>query len=607
MKKTNKSPSCCNTRRNRRVKPSANWLTISRFVLAGLTFVAGLLPALPASAQNTITAYQLRTEVPSGFTGTVCLATNALRIPTNGASVFDSTGTNWVIPDVYVSITGAPAFVTATPVDASSNLVYDIPVVLNTNSAAKNTNLMVLLNFTSPAVSGTYTMSFNAMGGITNNFLLLTLEVGKIWNGMNNAALNGAGNWSDGTQWLGGVPGPSDNVIFTDVGTQTNNLYITATSTNLLTNSIIDTNLTIASLRFAQTNGVASTSVTLTSTNWHNLFINDGKTLALKGNDGFSMLRDITFQGTRMTVTIAGTNGTLIQTNENSNFAMLVDGQAVSILDMSGLGNLYLDVKRIAIGDIEAYPNYTNLFPNRYSQNGTTMGTALPARVLPNWNMALTNYVRGVYVDPYNYTNAFSRSYAMEIGRNNYGGGSSAADHVVNMGLTNAFYLDGICVAGYASLGGVLQFQNTNSYAIFRNTNGGRMSIFATADAAGTNYGTSLTGDNTKCASPGVDFSKGYVDILVDRLYLSMDRGNVTSAGKGTSQTAFVVASGIIDANTAIFGYQSQGNQTNQAYCYATVTVSNTAVLKVNGTLSLGYTTATAGDTSGGGDWPQRR
>src|SRR5208337_1902372 len=173
---------------------------------------------------------------------------------------------------------------------------------------------------------------------------------------------------------------------------------------------------------------------------------------------------------------------------------------AVSILDMSALGNLYLDVNRVVVGDIEAYPNYTNLFANGYNQNSATVGAAMPMRCLPNWNMALTNFVRAVYVDPYNYNNAASRSYAMEIGRNNYGGGSSAADHVVNLGRTNAFYLDSICVAGYASLGGVLQFQTTNSYALFRNTNGGRMSVFATADAAGTTYPPAVTGDNTKCA-----------------------------------------------------------------------------------------------------------
>lgn len=560
---------------------SSLWRKLSRCLLASTLLAVGCLSPT-AQAQTTIKPYQIRAEVPTGFSGTVILSNNVMRVATNGASVLDGTGTNWVIPDVNVSITGAPPGVTATPVDSSENPVTTVPIHMNINNASQSTNLWVKLDFDGTQASSTYTLSFNATGGLTNTSVFLTLEVGKIWNGSGNALADGPGNWSSSSSWLGGSsPGENDNVVFTDVGTQTNSV----TAGNLLTNSVVDINTTIASLRFAQTNS---------ATNYHNLYINPGVTLAIKGAGGFSMLRDITYVATKMNVTIAGTNGTLVQTNENSNFSMLVDGQQASVLDMSGLGNLYLDVNRLSIGDIEAYPNYMNLLTNGYSQNSTTIGAAMPMRVLPTWRMAMTNYVRAVYVDPYNYTNVFSRSYALEIGRNNYGGGSSAADHVLNMGLTNVFYMDGICVAGYASLGGVLQFQNSGSYALFRNTNGGRMSIFAAADAAGTTYGIT-TGDNTKCASPGVDFSKGTVDMLVDRFYLSLDRGNVASSGKGVSQTAFVVSSGIIDANTAILGYQSAGDQTNQSYCYATMTVSNTAVLKVNDTLALGYATATRG------------
>ena len=118
-----------------------------------------------------------------------------------------------------------------------------------------------------------------------------------------------------------------------------------------------------------------------------------------------------------MNVTIWGTNVTFIVTNENANFSMLVDGQVASVLDMTELGNLKLDVNRVVIGDILAYPNYMNLLTNGYTQNNTTPGSAMPMRVLPTWKMALTNYVRAVYVDPNNYTNAFSRNYALEIGR----------------------------------------------------------------------------------------------------------------------------------------------------------------------------------------------
>jgi len=607
MNKPNLIPNCLNWF-TPGVKPSI-WQTKFTPVLALLAFVAGLLLALPASAQTTIRPYNVRFEVQPGYIGTIYLTNNAMRIYTNGATSYTlkPDGTNyWDITPVNVSISGAPAGCTASLVDLGLvNPIGAIPVNgLNiTNSTLSNTNLIVKLVFDGSQVCGVSTLAISTTGGNTNGYFPLMLEVAKIWNGATNAALNGVGLWSDSAQWLGGGIVANDNVVFTDLGTQTNSIFNGTTSTNQLTNSIIDGDYTIASLRFSQTNG--SAGATLVNSIWHNLYINPGRTLAIKGNAGFSMLRDITYQATKMTVTIFGTNGTLIQTNENSNFSMLVDGQAADVLDMSGLGNLYLNVNRVVLGDCEAYPNYLNLFTNGFAPNNTTMGGALPMRMLPVWNMALTNFVRAVYADPYNYNNAFSRSYAVEIGRNNYGGGSSAATHVLNLGTTNAFYVDSVCVAGYASLGGAMQFQRTNSYAVFRNTNGGRMSIFATADAAGTTIPQSistaapvLTTDNTKCASPGVDFSRGTVDMLVDRLYLSMDRGNVTSSGKGDSQTAFVLSKGIIDANTAIFGYQSQGNQTNASYCLAEVTVSNTAVLKVNGTLSLGFTTASAGDVS---------
>jgi hypothetical protein len=163
------------------------------------------------------------------------------------------------------------------------------------------------------------------------------------------------------------------------------------------------------------------------------------------------------------------------------------------------------------------------------------------------------------------------------------------------------FNLDSICVADSFCLGADFQLVNANSYAKFRNADGvSRMSVFSTADAGGPTQAAGV-GDNTKCGGggPGVDFTKGTVDMLVDRLYLSLDRTNVTVSGKGVSQTSgFEFAGGVIDANTAIFGYQSQGTQTNQSYCYATMVVSNTALFRVNGTLTLGYSTCAPGSAN---------
>jgi hypothetical protein len=587
------------------------WRKLPGLMMAGAVLLAmGLLaPLAQAQTNATITTYQIHFEVPEGYVGTnfynysvAGVGTNftTLRISTNGLAL-DVNGSNWDVGPLTVGISGAPAGVGAYLADQSSNIISGPMAVnggttmnLTTNNASTSTNMFLELTFDGTEAAGSSTLSLNVSGtGVPNLALLLPLDIGKIWNGSTNAAVDGAGNWSDPSQWLNtGAPGPNDDVVFTGLGLQTNSLVSTATSTNYLANSVIDAPTTISSLRFSQTNG---------ANNYYNLYINDGQSLAIKGNNGFSMLRDITYYSpSKMFVTLWGTNGTFIVTNENANFSMLIDGGIASTLDMSGLGNVHLDVNRLAIGDTLAYPNYTNLLANSYKQNGTTIGASMPMRILPTWKMAMTNYVRAVYVDPYNYTNAFSRSYAMEIGRNNYGGGSSGSDHVLDMGSTNYFYMDSICVAGYASLGGVMQFLNNNSYALFRNTNGGRMSIFATADAAETpayNIPNGiLTGDNTK-AGP-VDFTKGYVDMLVDRFYLSRDGGNVAYAGKGDSQTAFAMAQGIIDANTAILGFQNEGNQTNTSYCYATMVVSNTAVFKVNDTLALGYTTCTADNNS---------
>jgi len=562
--------------------------------MASLTcLLAGLLqPAAQAQTNMTIKPFQIRFEVPVGIATNLYLSNCNLRIPTNGASGLDGTGTNWIIPDVNATISGAPAGCTASLLNSDlATPVGPIPVNLNTGNTASNTNLVVNLNFDGSQKSGTSTIAIMASGaGLPDDNVLLTVEVAKIWNGSADVAANGPGSWSDSSQWLSaGSPQPGDNVVFTDVGTQTSGTVTTSTSTNILTNSVVDATTVISSLRFSQTNG---------STNYHNLFINPGVTLALKGNDGFKMLRDYTYDNQKMFVTISGENGSFVQTNENSDFSILIDGAsgsaAYGTLDMSQLGNLYLDVNQVQIGDAFAYPNYWNLNTNGYT-SGSKLGSSLPNKMNDTWLMAQTNFVKATYVDPDNYTNASDRNYSVMLGRNNISGGSSGKDAVISLGASNVFYIDSMCVAGYACLGGVVSFQNPNSYALFRNTDGhSRMTTFTTADAASTTYG-STSGAATK-AGP-IDFSGGYVDMLVDKFYLSRDRG-VRDVSGGQSQTALDFGQGVIDANVAILGFQNEGTQPNGSYCYATMVVSNTAVFKVNDTLALGYTTADAGSAN---------
>lgn len=572
---------------------SSCWLKVPKLTLAGVVMLAAALWSPAVHAQTTFKPFQVRAEWPSGVAGTMLLTNNNLRVATNGASVLDGTGTNWVISPVTVSVAGAPAGVTVSLTDSSGNDVSTIPVNLNTGSTAMNTNLVIKLVFDGTQTGATSTIGITFAGGVTNGYFALPLDLGKIWNGRADAADNGAGSWSDAAQWLGGVPGPGDAVVFADVGTQTNSLL---NGSDFLTNSLVDTSVTIASLRFAVTNETSAKGAP--KTNYDNIFINAGQALAIKGDDGFSILRDYTYWNSGpMNITFEGTDGTFIETNENASFSILSDGQAKSLLDMSGLGNMYLDINRFYLSDYLGYPNYETLvYTNGYSN--TTAAQGKPQRFYQIWNLAGTNYVKATYVDPDNYTNSLTRNYALTLGRNEASGGGSGQDVEMYMGYSNIFNLDSMCVGGSFCLGADLRFLNTGSYAKFRNADGvSRMSIFATADAGGPTLVGGL-GDNTKCGGngPGVDFTRGTVDMMVDRLYLSMDRSNVTANGKGVSQTSgFEFADGTVDANTAILGYQSQGNQTNQSYCYATMTVSNTATLRVNDTLALGYATADMG------------
>src|SRR6185437_17089615 len=153
-------------------------------VMASLTcLLAGLLqPAAQAQTNMTIKPFQIRFEVPVGIATNLYLSNCNLRIPTNGASGLDGTGTNWIIPDVNATISGAPAGCTASLLNSDlATPVGSIPVNLNTSSTAKNTNLVVALAFNGTQTSGTSTLDINASGGgLADDVNMLTVEVGKI-------------------------------------------------------------------------------------------------------------------------------------------------------------------------------------------------------------------------------------------------------------------------------------------------------------------------------------------------------------------------------------------------------------------------------------------
>jgi len=255
------------------------------------------------------------------------------------------------------------------------------------------------------------------------------------------------------------------------------------------------------------------------------------------------------------------------------------------------LGSFQATVSRFAPADYSTYPNFWNLDANGYA--------AAPLKFTAAVSLARTNFITASFVDPFNYTNPYSRLYAISIWNSAYGSGDSQAGQTLLLGATNVFYADAVNLCGYGHSTGVVKFNpafTNNPVALFRGTNGGRMSIFSILDCAGTN----IANGNSKAA--GIDFgsSHGMADILADQFLVARDRPVISGgSGNATYQGGTVDFGGnsIVNVNWAVIGDQDAGGHTNSndfaGYCNATLAVSNNAVFQVNRTLALGYTTET--------------
>lgn len=493
---------------------------------------------------------------------TVAVRSQPVRVTVADSSTNSFVLTNFVDlangnTQVNLSISGVPAGAGAS---------------LDTTAFTADGGASLTLNTTN-VVQGQHVLGLDATGGATNRFLL-TLQSGRMWNGSTDVQ----GNWSAPGSWVGGAPpGANHDVLFTQLGAQTN--------TAGFTNSVVDVDTEIASLRFSQTNG---------TDRFHTLHINPGRRLSITGTKGLSLLRDYTGVAGQMDVNITGADGALIVSNANANVALVIDNQQSHRLDLSGLGTFIADVNRIGLGDFLMYPNYTNLTANGFGGNATFL---VPRRFIPTVRLARTNIITARSVDPNNYLDPAYRYYSLTLGNNETAGTSSKA--ILNFGISNAFFMDSICLIQSGAQGdgaNNLGFNpalatNSPSSAYFRNTNGTRMSVFAIADAAAPG----ISGSGLKAV---LNFSLGTVNALVDRLYISRERTNSNGA---TVEATLTMAAGVFDVNTAIIGFQGQGNNqgvTNadqRSYCRGTVNVNSNAVFKVNSVLELGHTTADAG------------
>jgi len=501
--------------------------------------LAGVLPAWVGAQTVHFRALQVRVTVPVGSSGSTVLS--------NYAVLTDVTG------PVNVTVSGLPDGASATVSPSSLTESGPVMLTLNWNNVAE----------------GEYPFLLEGSGGATNH-LVLTLQVAYIWNGQDGVA----SQWSSPSSWLGGaVPPEGADIVFTDLGGQT----------AAFTNVLVDQDVRAGSIRFATTN----------ATRYYTLELGAGRTLELVGPLGFRILRDYVednsgwplWLGNGPMVSVVGPEATMVVSNTMADFAVLQGGQITHELNLSALGTLVAHVNRVGLGDYSAWPHYWNLLDNGYGGR--------PRRFVPTIYLARTNRITAHYTNPDNYENPETRVFSMTFMSSGLAGTTQRRQ--LYLGAHNEFFMESICFVGANQQGEVYfnpDYAALNPVAIFRNVDGGRMKVFAVSDDGGPQAATSnikswlYFGDNN-----------GSVDILADLFYISRDRPLLS--GDPNIQGQMYVGRGGIDVNRAVLGFQDGGSREGQTafqgrgYCQGLLVISNTAVLRGNDVLELGYATET--------------
>jgi hypothetical protein len=394
---------------------------------------------------------------------------------------------------------------------------------------------------------GVYPLTFATTGAAVAS-VNVNLIVGVLWTNVTPA---GDVTWGNGGNWTkGSAPGSGDDVMFQDAGSTTN---------------YVDSSVTIGSLSYLR-----NTSGTVNF-----LTIAPGQRLSVTGTNGFlANVDSYTANSKTMTVNISGSGGAeLVVSNQAANFNVASDntGTSGTTMVMTNLDKLSVTVNRIGFGD--------SLLGNQGGGNGAQM---------VNIQLAKTNVIKSLFAGSYGAVLTNSIECFLNIDAFNNGGSFFS----VNLGISNSISADsvgaGLSKAGNAN--NALRFNPafTNGltpYALFRNTNGGRMTIFM---VAADTYGlVTNNGSNAKC---NASFNGGTVDMLVDTMWVGRNRQYCTNGGGNiTAVGTFAFTDGKVDVNTVRVGYQAY---TNNQFVQGTVTVGGmpvgTALLSVNSDLNLG-------------------
>jgi autotransporter-associated beta strand protein len=543
---------------------STNGYTGNTTVSSGTLALTGA-GSISSSAQVTVNNATLDL---SGVTGSIAL--NNLSLATSTLSL------NADYLNALVKVTGL-----------SGSGVNTINVASLSSMASYPSTIPIVQS--SSAISGNFvlgTLPVGYVGSVSlsgdETAVLLTLTSGPIgvrpyvlWSGNDVPNLNT--NWSDSLNWqVPGAPGAVDYVVFSDVAAASGTPFsaVGSGSGGVFNpgnfNNLVDTSRTISYLNYSNVLG-----------NYQNTLLGNGVNLTLLSTNTSPRLLTVgsaatdfgpTAQGF---VTIAGTTGTLNLNNTNGTvYVGLGDNasgtSAQATLDLSGLGKFNANISRMLIG-----AGSTSVGISQQRESGVVY-------------LARTNVITTTLSVNSTETSDTSASAAsLDIGDNN---GNAGPESFLYLGQTNVIFADAICTARQKQKARMLfnsAFSNPSAY--FRGQDGvSPVGIWSLADGV-VNSGTA--------APVGVnDFTGGYVNALINTMYIG--RGASNTSGSGLASGTLSFDNGVFNVNALYLGFQPVSSS---KIGQGTLNVGASGGLTVNGNLNLAIAAGGAGASSTSG------
>lgn len=373
-------------------------------------------------------------------------------------------------------------------------------------------------------------------------------------------------NWSDGANWSSGSePNSSNPAFFVTTGSVSSSaLSILGGGPGAILsakiNNIVDGNVTIIGLDYANTNGT-----------YQNTFISNNVTLTI-GQGGLTIGSAVVDEGnTTANVTISGSAGTL---NVNDTSAAIYVGlghsnaasTAQATLDMSGLGTFNADAGSLLVG--VGSVGFTSIFE--------PAGTVY---------LAQTNNITVTAGNG----NSDSTLVALDIGdagdAETQAGFGNNKTSTLFLGETNAIFSDYIDVGRQWASGAILfnpAVTNASPTVYIRGASANAVLSWNIGDGAGNQ----LTGGG---GSGTNDFTGGTINALVNTLDVARSSPNCTTPSSVVTGTLTFNAGSIAAATVNVSDNPASGG----AYyspAAGMVNVNGTGALIVSGALNLGLT-----------------